>query len=78
MCDVCATRELRCSLAQAFYEGTTLNGRPHGFGSWIDRFGERASQTPRLTTRSAAGGEVLSGWFERGVPIGPFDSVEVR
>jgi hypothetical protein len=45
----------------AFYEGGVVDGRAHGFGSWMD---------------SAQNGELLSGWWERGVPVGPFDSTE--
>lgn len=43
------------------YEGEMLNGRPHGQGSWVD-------PSPQ--------GESLSGYWHRGFPIGPFESVE--
>jgi esterase/lipase superfamily enzyme len=43
------------------YEGQMLNGRPHGLGSWID---------------TSPQGENLHGYWHRGIPIGPFESVE--
>lgn len=43
------------------YEGEMLNGRPHGLGSWID---------------TSPQGENLHGYWHRGFPIGPFESVE--
>ena len=43
------------------YEGEMLNGRPHGLGSWID---------------TSPQGESLHGYWHRGFPIGPFESVE--
>lgn len=43
------------------YEGEMLNGRPHGLGSWVD---------------TSPQGESLHGYWHRGFPIGPFESVE--
>lgn len=43
------------------YEGEMLNGRPHGLGSWID---------------TSPQGENLHGYWHRGFPIGPFESIE--
>lgn len=43
------------------YEGEMLNGRPHGLGQWVD---------------TSPQGESLHGYWHRGFPIGPFESVE--
>jgi esterase/lipase superfamily enzyme len=43
------------------YEGEMLKGRPHGLGNWID---------------TSPQGENLHGYWHRGFPIGPFESIE--
>lgn len=43
------------------YEGPLRNGKPHGIGTWMD---------------TSYQGELLSGYWEQGVPIGPFESIE--
>ncbi|EFA78923.1 hypothetical protein PPL_08391 [Heterostelium album PN500] len=43
------------------YEGPLVDGRPHGIGTWMD---------------TSYQGELLSGYWEDGIPIGPFESME--
>eukprot|EP01132_Coremiostelium_polycephalum_P007473 gene7473-9181_t len=43
------------------YEGPLLGGRPHGIGTWMD---------------TSYQGELLSGYWEDGIPLGPFESME--
>eukprot|EP01133_Synstelium_polycarpum_P010781 gene10781-12560_t len=43
------------------YEGPLLDGRPHGIGTWMD---------------TSYQGELLSGYWEDGIPLGPFESME--
>eukprot|EP01113_Clastostelium_recurvatum_P032840 TRINITY_DN4274_c0_g1_i6.p1 TRINITY_DN4274_c0_g1~~TRINITY_DN4274_c0_g1_i6.p1 ORF type:complete len:807 (+),score=169.26 TRINITY_DN4274_c0_g1_i6:202-2622(+) len=46
---------------QCVYEGPIRNGRPNGIGTWMD---------------TSYQGELLTGYWEDGVPIGPFESME--
>ncbi|KAM9966620.1 hypothetical protein ACTFIR_006840 [Dictyostelium discoideum] len=43
------------------YEGPLLDGRPHGIGTWMD---------------TSYQGELLTGFWEDGIPLGPFESME--
>ncbi|GAM22678.1 hypothetical protein SAMD00019534_058530 [Acytostelium subglobosum LB1] len=43
------------------YEGPLVDGRPHGIGTWMD---------------TSYQGELLSGYWENGIPLGPFESME--
>jgi len=43
------------------YEGPLLDGRPHGIGTWMD---------------TSFQGELLTGIWEYGIPLGPFESIE--
>ncbi|EGG22695.1 hypothetical protein DFA_04825 [Cavenderia fasciculata] len=43
------------------YEGPLLDGRPHGIGTWMD---------------TSYQGELLAGYWENGIPLGPFESTE--
>ncbi|KYR01760.1 hypothetical protein DLAC_01770 [Tieghemostelium lacteum] len=43
------------------YEGPLYDGRPHGIGTWMD---------------TSYQGELLSGYWEYGIPLGPFESIE--
>jgi len=49
------------TMTTSVYDGAVKNGRPHGFGVWSD---------------GSTSGEFLSGWWEAGVPVGPFESIE--
>lgn len=42
-------------------KGDMANGRPHGYGTWID---------------TSYQGELLTGYWRNGIPIGPFESTE--
>lgn len=46
---------------QCVYEGPLRNGKPHGIGTWMD---------------TSYQGELLSGYWEQGIPVGPFESME--
>jgi hypothetical protein len=46
---------------ECVYQGQIRDGKPHGVGVWID---------------TSPQGEFLQGWWEDGVPRGPFESME--
>eukprot|EP00026_Physarum_polycephalum_P001972 Phypoly_transcript_01976.p1 GENE.Phypoly_transcript_01976~~Phypoly_transcript_01976.p1 ORF type:complete len:717 (+),score=63.12 Phypoly_transcript_01976:122-2272(+) len=46
---------------QCVYEGPMKHGKPHGIGTWMD---------------TSYQGELLTGYWEQGIPVGPFESME--
>eukprot|EP01126_Amoeba_proteus_P037820 TRINITY_DN3918_c0_g2_i3.p1 TRINITY_DN3918_c0_g2~~TRINITY_DN3918_c0_g2_i3.p1 ORF type:complete len:395 (+),score=38.92 TRINITY_DN3918_c0_g2_i3:157-1341(+) len=52
---------LLTSNTKCVYEGPLLEGKPHGFGVWVD---------------TSYQGDLLKGYFSHGIPVGPFQSVE--
>eukprot|EP01111_Echinosteliopsis_oligospora_P012372 TRINITY_DN4218_c0_g1_i1.p1 TRINITY_DN4218_c0_g1~~TRINITY_DN4218_c0_g1_i1.p1 ORF type:complete len:713 (-),score=135.96 TRINITY_DN4218_c0_g1_i1:21-2159(-) len=46
---------------QCVYEGPLRNGKPHGIGTWMD---------------TSYQGELLTGYWDQGIPVGPFESME--
>uniref|UniRef100_A0A6B2KZC1 Alpha/beta hydrolase n=1 Tax=Arcella intermedia TaxID=1963864 RepID=A0A6B2KZC1_9EUKA len=46
---------------KCIYEGAVVNGKPHGLGTWID---------------TSYQGELMSGYWANGIPVGPFESME--
>ncbi|EGC37281.1 hypothetical protein DICPUDRAFT_46613 [Dictyostelium purpureum] len=44
---------------KVIYEGPLIDGRPHGIGTWMD---------------TSYQGELLTGYWEDGMPLGPFES----
>lgn len=49
------------SAHQCVYEGPMRSGKPHGIGTWMD---------------TSYQGELLTGYWEQGIPVGPFESME--
>lgn len=63
------------------YTGQTRNGLPNGVGRWIDdRYANGTSRQhyfcfdTRILTYNSYYGEVITGWWENGLPVAPFVS----
>lgn len=46
---------------KCIYEGSLVDGKPHGYGTWVD---------------TSYQGDLLRGYWAGGYPIGPFESME--